>query len=192
MRIFIGIKLAGRANANVQQFLEPFQKIASPIRWVKPQNIHLTLKFIGEVTDDTYKKIETALSAPAVVTDPDTGSFDVTLSGCGRFGKGTTLSIFWIGAGPIEPLETLFNQIENRLARIGIPKEDRPFKPHITVGRNKRNFNFRHFFQLIDRYKDQHISRFPVSQFQLFKSTLTPDGPIYSILKEIPLNHAQA
>lgn len=190
MRIFIGIKLADSVTAGIEKFLEPFRKIASPVRWVKPQNIHLTLKFIGDVPDDIYKKIEATLGEP--LTEQDAGTFDVTLAGCGKFGKGTALSIFWIGIEPNQPLAGLYHTIENRLEKIGIPKEDRPFKPHITIGRNKLNFNFTHFFQLIDRHRDQRIAQFPVTGFQLFKSNLTPDGPIYTILKEIPLNHAEA
>lgn len=182
--------MADSVTAGIEKFLEPFREIASPVRWVKPKNIHLTLKFIGDVPDEKYKKIEAALNEP--FTEQDVGTFDVILTGCGKFGKGSSLSIFWIGIDPNQPLAGLYHTIENRLAKIGVPKEDRPFNPHITVGRNKRNFNFIPFFDLIDRHRDQRIARFPVTGFQLFKSKLTPDGPIYTILKEIPLNHAEA
>ncbi len=194
MRIFIGIKLADSVTASIQKFLEPFQKISTPVRWIKPKNIHLTLKFIGEVDQETYRNIESALSEPFADELDDTvpGSFDVELTGCGKFGKGTALSIFWIGIRPTPALTSLYQSIEERLDRIGIPKEDRPFKPHITVGRNKRHYNFGKFNELIEQYGDQRINRFPVSAIQLFKSKLTPDGPIYTILKEISLNHAQA
>lgn len=194
MRIFIGIKLAEFVTTSIQNFLTPFMKIQSPVRWVKPQNIHLTLKFIGEVSEATYSKIEAALSESEAesIAGPDAGAFDITLRGCGKFGKGTALTIFWLGIEPSRSLTDIYHTVEHRLARIGIPKESRPFKPHITVGRNKRSFNTKPFNELIDRYREQHIVRFPVTGIQVFRSKLTPDGPIYSIIKEIPLNHAKA
>jgi 2'-5' RNA ligase len=123
--------------------------------------------------------------------DVPTGPFDVTLTGCGKFGRDHSMNIFWIGIGRSGTLGELYEFIENTLASIGIEREIRPFKPHITVARNKKNFNFKSFYDLIDRYGDSRIVQFPVTGFQVFKSTLTPDGPIYDVLKEIPLTAAE-
>lgn len=183
MRVFIGIKLDERVHEEIEKFLEPFKKISSPIRWVKPENVHITLKFIGEVSEEKYAKIEKRLGE----AEFDTGPFDLKLTGCGKFGRGNTLNIFWIGISPSDPLTQIFKKIENTLAKISIEKENRPFKPHITVGRNKKNFNFQSFFQLIEENNDRLISEFNVDHFQVFKSQLRPEGPIYTILKEIPL-----
>jgi 2'-5' RNA ligase len=186
MRLFIGIKLPADAIENVEKFLKPFKKIGTPIRWTKTENIHVTLKFIGEVTPEKYAQIENVLTG----TPFNTGTFDLSLAGCGKFGKGGDLNIFWIGIAPCGPLETIYNKLEESLAKIGIKKEDRAFKPHITVGRNKKNFNFKSLFQLIDENKDRPIAQFPVTHFQLFESRLTPEGPIYNLLKEIPVAEA--
>ena len=186
MRIFIGIKLDERVHDEIEKFLEPFKKISSPIRWVKPENVHFTLKFIGEVSEEKYAQIEKRLSE----AEFNTGPFDLRLTGCGKFGRGNTLNIFWIGIAPSDPLAQVFNKIENTLAKIGIEKENRQFKPHITVGRNKKNFNFKSFSELIEENSDQLISEFNVGHFQVFKSQLRPEGPIYTILKEIPLAQA--
>jgi 2'-5' RNA ligase len=78
------------------------------------------------------------------------------------------------------------------LHKIGIPKETRPFKPHITVGRNKRPFNFKSLYALIAEKEHLPITSIQVKAFQVFKSELTPEGPIYKILKEIPVSHGQA
>ncbi|MGD2086174.1 MAG: RNA 2',3'-cyclic phosphodiesterase [Candidatus Aminicenantes bacterium] len=186
MRVFIGIKLDERVHEEIEKFLEPFKKIASPIRWVRPGNVHVTLKFIGEVPEEKYTKIEKRLSE----AEFDTGPFDLRLAGCGKFGRGNTLNIFWIGIAPSDPLTRVFKKIENTLAKIGIEKENRPFKPHITVGRNKKNFNFKSLFNLIEENNQRLVSEFNVSHFQVFKSQLRPEGPIYTILKEIPLAQA--
>lgn len=186
MRVFIGIKLDERVHEEIEKFLAPFKKISSPIRWVNPENVHITLKFIGEVPEEKYAKIEKNLAE----AEFDTGPFDLRLAGCGKFGRDNTLNIFWIGITPSDPLTRIFKKIENTLAKLGIEKENRPFKPHITVGRNKKNFNFRSFSQLIEEKSDHLIAELNVDHFQVFKSQLRPEGPIYTILKEIPLAQA--
>jgi RNA 2',3'-cyclic 3'-phosphodiesterase len=185
MRIFIGIKLDTTAIEQTEKFLKPFKKIACPIRWVKPGNIHITLKFIGEIPDKKYPPILQAVTEAAASLHA--GEFDVTLSGCGKFGPRDTLNIFWVGIAPQDTLTQLYEKIENSLFKIGIPKEDRPFKPHITIGRNKKDFNFKPVFNLIDENKDRKITGMHVTHFQLFESQLAPEGPVYTILKEIPL-----
>jgi len=189
MRIFIGIKLDQCAVDHVEKFLEPFKKIGSPLRWTKPGNIHITVKFIGDVTPEKCTQIEKTLIASTADFSPS--EFPITLAGCGKFGRGTELDIFWIGiAPPYTPLTQLVEKIETNLSKIGIKKEDRPFTPHITVGRNKKMFNFKPVFQLIDEHKDQPISGLTVRSVQLFESRLTPDGPIYKLIKEIPLGQS--
>lgn len=186
MRIFIGIKLDDRVHEEIESFLKPFKKISSPLRWVKPANVHLTLKFIGEVSEEKYSQIDRRLSEVEFNTDP----FALQLSGCGKFGKDDSLNIFWVGIAPSAPLTEIFNKIETALAKIGIEKEKRPFTPHLTVGRNKKTFNFKSFSGLIEENSHRPVSQLTVSHVQVFKSQLRPEGPIYSILKEIPLAQA--
>jgi 2'-5' RNA ligase len=186
MRIFIGIKLDDTVLKEIEKFLKPFKKIASPIKWTKPENIHVTLKFIGEVSPDKYSRIETQLDN----ADFKTGSIILNIAGCGKFGKGRDMSIFWIGLDKNEKLEDLYNRIETTLKKAGIPKEERIFKPHLTVARNKKNFNFKSFFEQIDDNRDRPIAEQRVTGFQVFESRLTPEGPIYTLLKEIPIDTA--
>jgi len=185
MRLFIGIKLDSNAIEQIEKFLKPFKKVNTPIKWVKPGTVHITLKFIGEVPDSQYSKIQQSLSEAFSALKP--GEFDVTFKGCGKFGKKDSLNIFWIGIAPSDPLIKIYETIESTLSRLGIPREERDFTPHITVGRNKREYNFKSLFALIDELSDQQIVNMHVHGFQLFKSDLKPDGPVYTILKEIPL-----
>lgn len=184
MRIFIGIKLDESVLDKIEKFLKPFKKIASPLKWTARENLHVTLKFIGEVSDEKYKQIETFLAG----ADFNTGAIALNIIGCGKFGKGRDLNIFWAGLEENQKLEDMFNRIEKTLQKAGVPKEDRQFKPHITIARNKKAFNFKPFFELIDQNTDQLISNTTITHFQLFSSQLTPQGPIYTILKEIPIN----
>ncbi|HLP44667.1 MAG TPA: RNA 2',3'-cyclic phosphodiesterase [Candidatus Deferrimicrobium sp.] len=184
MRIFIGIKLDDSVLDQIEKFLKPFKKIASPLKWTTRENLHVTLKFIGEVSDEKCKQIEKLLAD----AEFNTGAIDINICGCGKFGKGPDMNIFWTGLAKNRQLEDMFNRIENTLQKAGIPKEERQFKPHITVARNKKRFNFKSFFELIDQNNDRLISGTTITHFQLFTSQLTPQGPIYTILKEIPVN----
>lgn len=186
MRIFIGIKLDNAVHQEVESFLKPFKKIKCPVRWVKPANIHITLKFIGEMDQKKYSQMEASFNKLTHNKNP----LDIELTGCGKFGRENTINIFWIGIKTNPQLEQLCHKIEDALDKIGIAKESRDFKAHITVGRNKKNFNCKPFFNLIDQLGHEPISQFTTDRFQVFKSDLQPVGPIYSILKEIPLTNA--
>ena len=183
MRIFIGIKLDKSVQDKIEKFLKPFKKISSPLKWVKPGNIHITLKFIGDVPDEKYTRIENSLTS----TTFNTGPFDLELAGCGKFGGRSDLNILWTGITPDKKLEQVYDKIEDCLEPLGIEKETRKFKPHITVARNKKNFNFKSLLKMIEEKETLPIAELTVDRFQVFKSQLTPNGPIYTILKEIPL-----
>jgi RNA 2',3'-cyclic 3'-phosphodiesterase len=189
MRIFIGIKLDSVAADRIEKFLKPFKKIASPVRWVKTKNIHLTLKFIGDVSEETYANIEKAL-VETDFRDTSGGPLGLKLEGCGKFGPRESISIFWIGLADNLRLKAIYEGIESALENVGIPRDERSFKPHITVGRNKKRFNFKPFFELIEENGDGFVAEMKATHFQLFKSKLTPDGPIYTVLKEIPIAQA--
>ena len=183
MRIFIGIKLNDLVLEKIEKFLKPFKKIVTPLKWTKQENLHITLKFIGEVSPKQYSQIETLLNN----ADFNTGAIDLNITDCGKFGKGRDLNILWIGIDKNGKLEDIYNRMENTLEKAGIAKERRKFKPHITAARNKKPFNFKSFFKKIDENSERFISGLKVTHFQVFKSQLTPEGPIYSILKEISL-----
>jgi 2'-5' RNA ligase len=186
MRVFIGIKPDDSVRETIKHALEPFYRIPTPIKWVKPENIHLTLKFIGEIAPEKKDKIVAGIKKAEFQSAP----ISLHISGFGKFGPGKNLNIFWAGIDPSPPLKKVYDRIEDTLAEMGIPRETRPFKPHLTLGRNKKNADFTPILALIDRYRDVPITRFTFGEFHIFKSTLTPEGPLYSILEEVKLSHA--
>lgn len=183
MRVFIGIKLNNSVKEEINKVLRPFKKISTPLKWVKPENIHLTLKFIGEISEEKYLQIKESLTNNNFNIKP----FNLKFSGLGRFGRGNNINIFWVGIENNNELKNLFKEIENRLENINIKKDTREFKPHITLGRNKKQFNFKSFFKILDEYNNQFISEVKVDSFQIFKSELSYSGPTHTILKEIQL-----
>lgn len=186
MRIFVGIQLTEAIRESIVGELQPFKKIANSIRWTKSRNIHLTLKFIGEASAAKTESVTAALQAATIPAGP----FALTIRGFGKFPAGDDLHIFWAGVEDSPRLQELFVGIEAALAPLGIAREIHPFSPHITLGRNKARFNFKPIFDLLAARQDQVLAEFPVTSFQLFSSQLTPGGPLYTIIKEIPLEQS--
>jgi 2'-5' RNA ligase len=186
MRIFIGIKFDDSTREEIDRALKPFKKIAAPIKWVKTENIHLTLKFIGEVPPEKVTQVEKSLTQ----RDFNVGAFDLEIAGFGKFGRGSELNILWVGITKNEKLEDIYWRIEDSLGAIGIPKEKRPFNPHLTVGRNKKRYNFEPIFERLQENTDTFVSKFRGKAFQIFKSELFSTGPVYSVLKEIAVDNA--
>jgi 2'-5' RNA ligase len=186
MRIFFGIQLDEATRESIARELKPFKKIANSIRWTESGNIHLTLKFVGEISEALLGRIEAVLLAAKIPVAP----FQLKISGFGKFPVGDDLHIFWAGVDDTPQLRALFDWIENTLAPLGISGEAQPFNPHITLGRNKGRYNFKTLFELLAENRDIFLAECQVNSFQLFSSRLTPAGPLYRILKEIPLEQS--
>lgn len=185
MRLFIGIKLDDKTRQGLSSALKVFNKCSSPLKWVKLENIHLTLKFLGEVSEEKVKP----LCQSMVHIGNDLASFTLKIRGFGTFGRKNDIRILWTGITHNSQLENLHAVLDNQLAQLGYQKEERPFSPHLTVGRNKKKtvFNFRKILDIIEENRSISIADLKVKSFQVFQSTLTPEGPIYKILQEIQL-----
>jgi 2'-5' RNA ligase len=151
-------------------------KTPSSVKWVKKENLHITLKFLGE----TDKK--TAIEDKMKEIAEEFSSFNVSLRKIGAFPSSKRAKILWVGVEEgMEELIELFSTIENKLSPLGFEKEVRKFTPHITFARVKKgNYS-------LPEQIDFSFDSFPVNEVALFKSTLTPKGPIYEILSSIPL-----
>jgi 2'-5' RNA ligase len=191
MRIFTGIQLAAEVKDTILRELQPFRGAAAPMRWTGRDNIHLTLKFIGEVDDELAAKAGEALAAACIPAAP----FRLRLMGFGKFPAADGLDVLWAGVEASPALDSLFAGVEAALRPLGIEPDTRPFHPHVTLGRNKApsmrggtaRFDFGTLFSLLAEKGGLFLGESPVDSFQLFSSRLAPAGPVYAILKEIPL-----
>jgi len=184
MRIFVAIDLTEENREQLARALKPFKKLGGPIRWIPPANFHLTLKFIGETPRDRVETVARALSAIRKKNpDPLVLDFD----GFGFFGRDDMIRIFWIRVADHPLLAALYQEVEDRLAGIGIPREERPFFPHLTVGRNKTRFNTKKYREQIAHSEGRSILRQPVSSFCLMLSDLQPGGAKYTTIREYDL-----
>jgi 2'-5' RNA ligase len=129
MRLFVALDIDDAVRQRITRFMEGVRNFAPEARWVHVESLHLTLKFIGEQPDASLDRIKEALATVA------TGSFEVQLGGCGFFPTAKAARVFWIGteAGPL--LAKLASAIDETMPALGIPKETRPFSPHLTLAR---------------------------------------------------------
>ena len=180
MRVFIAVDLPRdirKALKDLQQALRPFAESA---RWVDPDSIHITLKFIGEVSETGVEEIHGALLG--LTHEP----FVITTRGVGFFPGMRSPRIFWAGL-EAAGLHELAEDIENRMARIGYEREKRPFQPHVTLARARDTRIAASLITAASEYSQHVFGAFTVDRLFLFQSTLKPTGAVYNKRKEYRL-----
>lgn len=149
------------------------------INWTKLENIHLTLKFIGEINEEVLLKIEKKLDE----NFKNYRMFESKISKIGMFGSKYNPKIVWLGLENEEKFKELHSNIENILNKF--KGNEQPFVPHITLGRIKYINDNKLFHQFFDDFKKLNISEktFKIEKFNIYESILTKNGPIYKIYK---------
>jgi 2'-5' RNA ligase len=187
MRTFIAIELPQEVRDALSRLQNQLKSSGADVKWVAPENIHLTLKFIGDIDDIKLDKIIRIIEDIA----KNKNSFYIHLCSIGAFPKLSYPKVIWAGIdkGDSETKE-IAKELEERIEKAGIPKEDRPFSSHITIGRLRSYLNREKLVQNLENvmreFQTENLE-FNVTEITLFKSTLTPKGPIYEILKEASL-----
>jgi RNA 2',3'-cyclic 3'-phosphodiesterase len=150
------------------------------IRWVKPENIHLTLKFLGNIELSRIQQIKNDMDAISNEYQP----FHIKLKGIGAFPHWRQPRIIWIGIEKSEILILLANKLEMKMRALGCQREIRPFSPHLTIGRFRDNTSPEGFQRLeIECRTTKRIDdQIEVSNFCLYKSDLHAFGPEYTLL----------
>ena len=186
MRTFIAIPLPENIHKALFLVQDILQKSNADIKWVNPANIHITLKFLGDINDKTMGLIAQAVRE----TSKHHARFDISISRIGVFPSMLHPQTIWAGIDKGSPAcMILQNQIEICAEKFGIKKEARRFFPHLTLGRVRSQKNKQALIEILEKEKDFSIStKIPVNKLVLFSSLLTPQGPIYSSLEEFPLS----
>jgi 2'-5' RNA ligase len=180
-RGFIAIDI--NTTPNILKLLNNITKSNADIKLVEPQNIHITLKFLGDVQENNIDKIEQIIRDSVKKIEP----FKIKLKGTGVFPNKNYIRIVWIGIMDTEILSTIATNIDENLSQLGFKKEKRGFSAHLTIGRVKSAKNKTHLLKAIDNYSNFEFASLEVSSIKLKKSDLTPKGPIYTTLKEVKL-----
>ncbi len=188
VRCFIAIELPDGVKRDLRE-LQAQLKAASlaPVKWVDPENIHLTLKFLGNVAAGRLDKIGQAMTEAVRGTSP----FSLEVKELGVFPDPKRVQIVWVGvSGETEKLAILQQRIESGLEKLGFPPENRRFTPHLTLARLRDRATPQErekLGQTIAETEFDSTQSFMVNSVRLMKSQLTPEGPIYSQLSSAAL-----
>ena len=189
MRAFIAVSIPDEIKRKLQEEIDLLSDLlrGAPVRWVRPEGIHLTLKFLGEISNNNLEKFHQALERE-VKGNP---FFTLRVGGFGCFPNIRRPRVMWIGITEESgTLTRVQSAIEEKLVPLGIEKERRPFHPHLTLGRVRRNISMSELTQLQDVVKKfvvGQIGHFEVSELHLIRSILRPSGAEYSSLGDYPL-----
>jgi 2'-5' RNA ligase len=153
------------------------------IKWVNPDNIHITLSFLGDTEERKIKSISSMLNEKC----KGSGKFELIIKGSGVFRNLSDPRIIWTGIEPSEKLMNLYEIIMNGLEGLDIKLEDRPFKPHLTIGRIKHLNDKEALKALIEQFQYSEIQIIPVNEVILYESILLQSGPVYKPLEKFNL-----
>lgn len=190
LRLFIAIELPGNLLAALNQVQHELQRepVLAPLRWVRPEGIHLTLKFLGETPEERRAEIEAALPRAVAGVAP----FDLHLGKLGRFGSKNSPRVAWIDiAGDTEPLGRLQAQVEREISPLGYPSETRAFAPHLTLARVPPEQAREVAAALDDAMSRTTVppASMQANEVALMKSDLQRGGAIYTQLFAAKLSH---
>jgi RNA 2',3'-cyclic 3'-phosphodiesterase len=131
MRVFVAINLPAAERERLHASLAPLRLLPVPVRWLVPDALHLTLKFIGEIDGSEVSALESALRGIAAKHEP----LALGIGGFGAFPSLRRANVVWVGIRADAALQALQQDVEFALSRLGYPREQHPFRPHITVAR---------------------------------------------------------
>lgn len=183
MRTFIAVELTEELKKKIEEVQFSLKKIKTNIAWVKPGNVHATLKFLGEVPED---KIENVYEGANKALE-GMKCFKLGLKDLGCFPNLRRPRVIWIGVEKgKEELALMQKKLEQEMERIGFPREEREFSPHLTIGRVKSPKNIEQLTELI-RDTNFQTEEIEIKEVVVMKSQLHPAGAIYTPLKKIVL-----
>jgi RNA 2',3'-cyclic 3'-phosphodiesterase len=184
MRTFIALELSQEVRAELSRLEAEIKKAEADVKWVVPENIHLTLKFLGDVDEDKIGRIKETLDG----ISSGIKSFEISLFKLGGFPNLNYPRVIWVGIDKgCSEVEKIAALVEAKLAELSFEKEDRPFSAHLTIGRVKSGKNKIALKEAISSLSARPASCL-ISHITLFQSTLTPHGPIYTALHKAALN----
>jgi len=186
-RLFVGIPLDNIRKEKISLILKELEKLSLKGKIEPIDNIHLTLKFLGNTDENKLPSITKILQNISEKYNP----FYLKLKGFGFFPNAKNPRIFWISAeDDSKAIFKLQNEIENKIFEIGYEKENRPFKTHFTLMRIKSSFNINKLLDKINNFNQIDFDLMKVNYFHLYESILKPQGAEYIILKTFHLKEA--
>jgi len=194
MRLFLALDIDDDIRERITRFVDGVRNFAPDARWMQPESLHVTLKFIGEQPESVMENIKRAMATVSA------GTTQIDFRGYGFFPTSKSARVFWIGMNSGPELVALAAAIDDTMPSLGIPKEDRPFSPHITLARGRgasgsprissKDGPSRTFQRLQEKLSALSVPEFGTMtprEFFLYQSHLSPKGSKYTKLASFSL-----
>lgn len=193
MRIFVALDIPADVRRAIGGMISRLRDAARGARWVRVEGVHLTLKFIGEISVERIAAIEEALrgvriAAPRVSSPPLAAAIDAKFRGAGFFPNERHPRVFWAGVEASPNLAELARAVDAQLAPLGIAAETREFRPHLTLARFKSEDGLPRLRDEIKKLEPFDFGSMRASEFHLFRSELGPGGAKYTKLANFPFS----
>ncbi len=185
LRTFLAVEINSAVRQRAEQLIDQLRAVRADVKWVEAPNLHLTLKFLGEVATQEIPRVCEAVRQGAAPVAP----FELEVRGAGAFPNTRRPRTLWLGVGSgQEEIVTLHDQVEEPLRKLGFRPEHRRHHPHLTVGRIRRGGpGVAELGKLLEQHADYLAGRLNVAQVVLFSSQLGPGGPTYEALSRAKL-----
>jgi 2'-5' RNA ligase len=185
MRLFLACDLEARVKDSIQVFIEKFRKWDGAVRWVRPENIHITLYFFGEVKENDSISLQQLITKALMAVHP----FPVTIEGISGFPSLARPRVLWVGVkNPTNELREMYTLVDRHLQEsgIGIQSDAKGYTPHVTVARIKGPLE-KKLVEQLENCREQEFGSYQINNAVLYQSILKRDGPQYVPVKVIEL-----
>lgn len=185
VRTFVAVEIGTENRRAAARLIDRLRSAGADVKWVDPENLHLTLKFLGDVSSQRLADVCQAVERVAGTQ----ASFVLELRGTGAFPNAARPRVIWLGTGEgTEPMIALAEAVEEALERLGFRREARRFHPHLTLGRLRRSGpGVAALARLLQEQADFQAGRAQINEAVVFSSQLTRSGPLYEPLARAPL-----
>jgi len=181
MRSFLAFPISGALKERLKYILDDLRTTGADVKWVKPGNIHLTIKFLGELEESRIESIMSLLDQRCREFVPMTSY----LSEIGAFPDLQHPRIVWAALDDSKKeIQGIVEVLRGDMIKFGVPQDEHPFKPHLTLGRVRSSAHLKNLIQAMHQITFVEKIEQKFDKIILYKSTLTPQGPIYNVLKE--------
>jgi 2'-5' RNA ligase len=185
LRTFVAVETSGEVRAALEAVQAHLRQRRVRARWVRPQGMHLTLKFLGDIPADQVPRLADALQTAA----GGHAGFNLTAAGIGVFPGLRRPRVIWAGlSGETGLLAGLQARVEEVLAAVGFPRGDRTFRAHLTIGRCSAPVAPAEMVEAVNSFAGRCFGEFAVRELVLFQSDLKASGPVYTALARVKLN----
>jgi len=177
VRLFVALDIPEDVRLAIRELMQKLEPTCRGARWVRTEGMHVTLKFIGETSEEKAAAIHKELSAVHSAQ-----AAELSFRNVGFFPNARHPRVFWVGIDTSPNLAEMAGEVERRLEMLGVPREDRAFKPHLTLARFKSEEGLPKLQEAIQQLGAPEFGRMRTEEFYLYRSTLRPGGAEYAKL----------